>query len=99
MKLFSAIMSIYLLGLMFVPCADGHTENKDDNTKIETLSSQENHIDTCSPFCFCECCQTISQQATYNYFSYFASLIGTVVPYVQASEYSVPISFWQPPKI
>lgn len=99
MKIFSVIMSIYLLGLMFVPCADIHAENDLSNTVIETLDTHENHVDTCSPFCFCECCQTVSQPAIYNYFTYFSTLIETSTPFIQASEYSVPITLWRPPKI
>lgn len=92
-------MSIYILGLMFVPCADIHAENDSDNTLIESVEHSENHVDTCSPFCFCDCCQTISQPAIYNYFSHFATLIETSIHYITPSEFSVPITLWRPPKI
>jgi hypothetical protein len=98
MKVFSAILSIYMFALLFVPCADIYAGNI--STEINSVAESHSHdFDTCSPFCFCDCCQTVSQPAIYNSFSYFASLIGTTIPHIQASEYSIPVSFWRPPKI
>lgn len=99
MKVFSAIMAIYILGLMFAPCVDAHAEDNSEEPQIESIDTHENHIDTCSPFCFCDCCQTISQPAIYNYFSHFEILTGTSVHFITAPEFSVPVTLWRPPKI
>lgn len=99
MKIFSVAMSIYILGLMFVPCADVHAEIISDNINIHLLSEHNNNIDLCTPFCICDCCQKISQPVINNYFTCFFTLIETTVPFIQTSEYSVPITLWRPPKI
>ncbi len=99
MKIVSAIMAIYIMGLLFVPCADLHAENDSGKAKFEISDTQENHIDTCSPFCFCECCQTISQPVIDHFFQFYTTLISTSVTIIRISEYSVHTSMWRPPKI
>ncbi|WP_394800873.1 DUF6660 family protein [Maribellus maritimus] len=99
MKLFSAILSIYILGLIILPCDDVHTENKSGNVSVEIADMHLEHIDSCSPFCTCNCCQTISHPANYHYFSHFTKLIGTSITYIDSSVLSAPIFLWRPPKI
>ncbi len=99
MKLISAIIAIYIIGLLLVPCCDVHAENDLDNPKIEIKDLHENHIDTCSPFCVCDCCQSLSHPGFNHYFSYFSSLIGVVIPHIYRCPLSAPIDLWRPPKI
>lgn len=62
MKTIGFILVTVILGLVFVPCADGITCA---DTEIERSQSQhadhehddETHDCGCSPFCFCDCCQ------------------------------------------
>lgn len=92
-------MAYYLLGLMLVPCAEIHAENDLSESTIETFDIHENHVDMCSPFCFCECCQTVSQPARINYLVFFSTLIRISSPNIQTSEFSIPITLWHPPRI
>jgi hypothetical protein len=57
-KILTAILSIYFLGLSFVPCADSAPEEK-DSVSIENHCSDENHLDLCAPFCLCQCCHSV----------------------------------------
>jgi hypothetical protein len=99
MKLFSAILAIYIMGLLLVPCADLHAENGSEISYIKIPEKHQDHFDTCSPFCFCNCCQTLSQPALYYYFNHFDTVTGTTVHVINTPEYSVSIPFWRPPKI
>lgn len=100
MKPFSVIFSIYLLGLIFIPCADVHAENNHQTTSIySSVDSHGQHADRCSPFCLCNCCQTVTQPAIYTYFSHFATLTGTSVPFIISREFSISIILWRPPKV
>ncbi|MFV0268060.1 MAG: DUF6660 family protein [Draconibacterium sp.] len=99
MKFFSAILSVYILGLILLPCPDVHTENKSGIVSVESIDTHSNHMDSCSPFCVCDCCQTISYPATYHYFSHFTTLIETSTLYQANPGLSVTIVFWKPPKI
>ena len=60
MRLFAFILSIFLLGLSVVPCAD---EARPDSTEISILNADGDHDpesddDHCSPFCVCQCCHS-----------------------------------------
>ncbi|WP_157812178.1 DUF6660 family protein [Polaribacter sp. ALD11] len=59
MKILTIILSFYLLGLNFAPCGDTAVNKSDINSEISQLiDSDHGHstIDTCSPFCHCNCC-------------------------------------------
>jgi hypothetical protein len=60
MKWFAFILSLYALLLTVVPCNDAHALSQDKSAYELVDGSDhmnENHIDTCSPFCACTCCQ------------------------------------------
>ncbi|HEX8016016.1 MAG TPA: DUF6660 family protein [Flavobacterium sp.] len=68
MKLTNTILSIVILILSCMPCADMGI-NSFAHTKSELVSKQDNHShekenDLCSPFCICSCCG--SQMASYS---------------------------------
>ena len=65
MKLSAFILSILVLVLSFIPCADDANAGK--NLKVEQQNvkhtEQQNHnenADDCSPFCHCACCAGFS---------------------------------------
>lgn len=99
MKLVSAIMAIYILGLIIVPCADVHAEYDSNKAGVQLIDTHENHVDTCSPFCFCDCCQIVSQPEYHSFTTPSINLFESLVTFYQASEFSIPITFWRPPKI
>ena len=104
MKILAYILSIYILILTFVPCSDVHWD-ADDYSHISLIQQQDNHnhqdneIDLCSPFCFCNCCQTLSQPDIFA--SYQANLTFSEITYPLLIQNNIDraISFWHPPKI
>ena len=51
-----------------MPCDDIHAINS-NNISLELSEqsqNQSNDIDLCTPFCFCQCCQTISIPSFYD---------------------------------
>ncbi len=99
-------MSIYLMALSNMPCAD--MEVNSAMHKTAQFASEDNHShdkdnDLCSPFCACNCCgaQVLSYQTPINFeFPAPNNLISIPLP----SYRSVFISdfcgiIWQPPQI
>lgn len=99
MKLFSAIMAIYIMGLLLVPCADAHAENDSTNTNTELIDINKLHVDTCSPFCLCDCCQIVSQPEYHSFVTPSIITIEKLAAFYRAFGASVPITLWRPPKI
>jgi hypothetical protein len=104
MKLLAVILSFYILGLSFVPCADDHA-NVLDGDCISLVQEQGDHspfaseIELCSPFCFCTCCQPVSQpeHSEINIVSPIAQSIA--IPIIADIATNPVIDFWRPPKI
>jgi hypothetical protein len=58
-KFFVTILSIYFLGLSFIPCEDAIIHSSFDDDQIGHYSehdSDHHSEDLCSPFCSCQCC-------------------------------------------
>ena len=66
-KLAAYILSVYLMGLTFVPCDDSYVEvNKTEigstsviTSPLDELGIDHSHTpasDSCPPFCTCHCC-------------------------------------------
>ena len=107
MKLFSIIVSIYIIALSCLPCADievssfAHNATKFTGNHEDHSHDKEN--DLCSPFCICSCCGTqivsLLHIDTIN-FPIPSKGIKTKLPtytYVFASNFFG--SIWQPPQI
>ncbi|MBQ4820925.1 DUF6660 family protein [Aquimarina sp. MMG016] len=61
MKVFTVILSIYLLGLNFVFCEDNCTDVDDVHIELsQDMDTDHKHSDSetdiCSSFCYCYCC-------------------------------------------
>lgn len=59
MKIYAFILSIYFLGLNFVPCGDHDVDTSDNSHKTSQQVDADNDqcsSDICSPFCHCHCC-------------------------------------------
>ena len=97
MKVFSAILSIYILGLLLAPCSDVYAESNPE-TVILSADTHSHGADACTPFCFCECCQTLIQPAVVYHFTAFTTLIESITPLIITSESLFIHSFWRPPK-
>jgi len=108
MKSASIILSILLLILSCLPCADAAKEVIfDANGAVVTHSddhSKEAHTDLCSPFCICNCCG--AQVLSFTPISVFL-LMDVPTEYVAKQEISYKSQLasmfhgciWQPPQI
>ncbi|OQX97998.1 MAG: hypothetical protein B6I20_11625 [Bacteroidetes bacterium 4572_117] len=100
MKSLAIIISVYILALIAIPCADAHASDS-GKVSMELLQQDYNHsdgVDLCSPFCFCNCCQTHSQPAGYN--TYQVNLVSSTISmaYLYQNEINYTFSFWRPPQ-
>jgi hypothetical protein len=106
-KIFSYILSIYLVVLSCLPCADVEASNFTHNlSKIETNSDNHSHDqenDACSPFCICNCCgQSVLSYVPTVVFNFQTSIeeIETLNSIYKSNLYSNFFgSIWQPPQI
>ncbi|WP_394707611.1 DUF6660 family protein [uncultured Draconibacterium sp.] len=100
MKFLTVILSIYVMILTFMPCADAHVGNADCHSIIQQDQDGEHSedIEICSPFCFCACCQTLAQTPTYTIPKINLPSVEVISPLLVQNEIESTISFWRPPK-
>lgn len=100
MKILALILSVYVIALTAMPCSDdGVVDNKSLN--IEVVQQSQTHsedIDLCSPFCFCNCCQTLAQPSLYSISQIAVLTDKLTLPSMVQNEKEGIISFWRPPK-
>ena len=107
MKFLSYILSIYLVILSCLPCADveatsfTHTSSKIDTNHENHSHDKEN--DACSPFCVCNCCgQSVLSYVPAIVFNFHTPTveIQTLNSIYKSNLYSNFFgSIWQPPQI
>ncbi|WET03165.1 DUF6660 family protein [Flavobacterium sp. YJ01] len=106
MKWIAIILSVYLMALSNMPCAD--MEVNSAMHKTAQFSSEENHShdkenDLCSPFCACNCCgaQVLSYQTPITFeFPQTDHLILSPLPsYNSILASNFYGSIWQPPQL
>jgi len=70
MRYLAIILTVYSLLLTVVPCTDVH-DIKQGSSDMELVQSADNmndvHLDICSPFCACACCQTLAEVYSYDF--------------------------------
>ena len=100
MKFIVVILSAYIMVLTAMPCDDIHATNTISASLelCEQSHSQSNDVDLCSPFCFCHCCQTLSQPATHTTSQIMRVGLNLTLPSFVQNEMGSTISFWRPPK-
>lgn len=84
-----------------MPCNDIYAiENS--HSEITVLVGDQNDssdFDLCSPFCFCNCCQSFTEPISSNLFDLITVSHKSLMSY-QKQNYPNPIiSIWHPPKI
>ncbi len=106
MKFLTAILSIYILGLSFITCDDGATHDDASNEdEIACILKTDQHSDTgetdsCSPFCFCQCCHmNILNIDFYPYEIIPPELSNVPSTYFASSIQEVSHSFLHPPRV
>ena len=108
MKYVSIILSIYLLALAIVPCADGSTWDTSaiGNSLAVELPDTDSHdhestMDHCSPLCSCSCCHiTIRPPVKLDWQLAFPLKAAVKKTRIQADIYTSLCldDIWQPPK-
>jgi len=106
MKWIAILLSIYLVALSNMPCADMEVDSAVHKTA--QFSSESNHShdkenDLCSPFCACNCCgaQVLSYQTSEIFeFPVAFKMISKALPnYNSVFASTFYGSIWQPPQI
>ncbi|MCP2025554.1 hypothetical protein L1276_000694 [Flavobacterium sp. HSC-32F16] len=106
MKWITVLLSIYLIALSNMPCADMEVNSAMHTTA--QFASEENHShdkdnDLCSPFCACNCCgaQVLSYQTsvTYEFPAPYTKISITLPTYNSVFISNFYGSIWQPPQI
>ena len=109
MKFLNYILSVYLIVLSSLPCADmevssaAHKAVEIASNHDEKSHNHDKENDLCSPFCSCNCCgsQIVSyfNTTTLN-FNVVSKNITTQLPsYISKFTSSFYGSIWQPPQI
>jgi len=99
MKILALILSLYAMTLTAMPCADVESNTNSVAIEFSGLAQDHgDHVDTCSPFCFCVCCQTLSHTVSYNSNSIDFKVCALNIPTITQHEKEVDVSFWRPPK-
>jgi hypothetical protein len=107
MKLLYFLLSVYLVALSCLPCADMEVNCAADSAKNlganHEKQSHEEGSDLCSPFCVCNCCgaQFVTFQTTPSIdFPTVTTVIATKESiYKSTFTSNFYGSIWQPPKI
>ena len=109
MKLLNYILSIYLIALSCLPCADmevssaAHKAVEISDNHDEKSHNNDKENDLCSPFCNCNCCgsQIVSYfKITTFSFTPITKSIKTQLPsYTSIVTSNFFGSIWQPPQI
>jgi hypothetical protein len=100
MKILALILSIYVIALTAMSCPDVQVVESESNS-IEILQQSQYHtenIDLCSPFCFCNCCQTLSHPEYLEIVLVEQIAYSLIVPLIENNIPNPVISFWRPPK-
>lgn len=96
-------MSLYLLLLSFLPCADGQDTHKDCHDSVSIALEAEIHgdsqqADVCSPFCACACCGATTSFASFQVFQSNNFLLEKVVYlYISTDSHQHLSSIYRPP--
>ncbi|WP_319802307.1 DUF6660 family protein [Flavobacterium sp. N1736] len=107
MKWINIILSIYLIVLSGLPCADTLvSETKSHTTQIVSQSHEQSHekgSDLCPPFCSCNCCTTQVLNSA-PVISWIFNIDSSLIKKPLSTYNSILISnfygsIWQPPQI
>ncbi len=107
MKFITILLSVLLLSLSCLPCADKKVNSSDKTSVVFTSNqgdhSHDNEIDLCTPFCMCSCCGSlvvsyIAPNAI-NFPIVTSSIKSAVPSYKSILSANFYGSIWQPPQI
>ncbi len=108
-KLLSLILSIYMLALSLAPCTDGlQHEHQTNSCNNEVLVDHHNHADnnnehqdTCPPFCVCVCCGSIVVTPSQIYLKENSNeiFLQSLQGYLSIYSFEYNTNVWHPPAI
>lgn len=103
-KLFTIIMSFWLLFLSCLPCGDSIECNSKGQVSISATSDHQQHKhqgEHCTPFCTCSCCAASVFFQTIASYKISKRIFPSTKYLVYDISYSSQISFtiWQPPNL
>lgn len=102
-KIFVIILSVYFLGLSFIPCEDAVIENNSLEEQLAHYQDQDtdnHHTDLCSPFCSCQCCHVnVAEIGVYPYKIITPQISKIVNTRLVTSKQEVNYSILQPPRV
>ncbi|MDD4968660.1 MAG: hypothetical protein PHT07_04440 [Paludibacter sp.] len=102
MKAFACILSLYILILTAIPCVDVPQDNATQKIELSQSSNspQHNDLDTCSPFCVCNCCVSPISLLVYRVsFTCYSITRINFIKYSASFTSFNTASIWQPPKL
>jgi len=104
MKWFAILLSVFMIVISCIPCADAAPEiDNHAPTIIISNTDSQDHLpaaDLCSPLCICNCCAGFALQTTPQKTSVL--IIKTITPAPVHRSVAIPnpsFSIWQPPKL
>ncbi|QBN17908.1 DUF6660 family protein [Flavobacterium nackdongense] len=107
MKIFTFILSLYLMALSCLPCADVEV-NSLAHSASTVAANHENHsdqnsFDLCAPFCVCNCCGqhilNYNQEITFEFRKIPTEITTQIPTYKSILASNFFGSIWQPPQI
>jgi len=103
MRFFTFILSVIVLGLSVVPCADAcamHEKKCKYEVEKESKQNTPASSDECSPFCSCTCCAGFS---VYHFIvsidTLSLSINNRVSSFLPSETIEVILPVWQPPQL
>ena len=109
MRWICSVLSIWVLLMSYVPCADEAVRNTQNENPSLFLSANYSHsthehnnnCDLCSPFCICACCGGFSIYKTtkLNFIKPSTQINSFVSLYKQPVVIDVFRQIWHPPKV
>jgi len=105
MKAARIIFALYIIFLTSIPCVDvcnGGTYHCGEAGlyPFNSKSLEHNELDSCSPFCVCNCCQVnVVTQGCIILAEPSNVCVDTIQALTLGEIQEIPLPFWQPPKI
>ena len=106
MKIINLLLSIYLVALSCLPCADSEVVSSAASSEVATHQEEHSHdkdTDLCSPFCVCNCCGvhvlSYAPQLLFEPAPLAVLLSQKEVFYISPTFSSFYGTIWQPPQL
>ena len=100
MKLVSGLLICFIVGSFSITCTDGCEEEDQLHEAYEwTMHDADEHdVETCSPFCGCSCCQSLSIESPFSDVQEFKAYQPQTERIFQKAPDSPGQQVWQPPR-